>query len=385
MVESTPHDDPGAAGSDESLTRTLRARPAGQKAPQDDRAHYLVLIAGSDPGRRIELGERHLVIGRSKPADIVLSDALVSRGHCRVGLVMGELFVTDLGSSNGTFVAGERIAGARLVALGERISVGAHVFEHEWRSRRELAAAQALDSDLEKAKRYVRCLLPDPLRQGPVRTDWVLQPCAKLGGDLFGYHFIDERTFAIYLVDVTGHGTDAAMHAVSVVNVLRQGRLPGIDVRDPAAMASYLNEMFQMDRHGNMLLSLWYGVFDLASRELAFTSAGHHAAYLVAAQRDGAAALEVANVLIGMMPGYAYRCGRVQVAPGGSLYLFSDGVFEIEAAEGGEWGLEALVSLLAAPADSTKGESQRILEAVAARTGRRTFEDDFTLVVTTFE
>jgi 3-hydroxyacyl-CoA dehydrogenase len=41
-------------------------------------------------------------------------------------------------------------------------------------------------------------------------------------------------------------------------------------------MATYLNEMFQMDRHGGMLLSLWYGVFDLESRTMTFTSAGHH-------------------------------------------------------------------------------------------------------------
>ena len=178
-----------------------------------------------------------MVIGRSEPAGIVIADALVSRNHCRVELTVGELFVTDLGSSNGTFVAGRRISGHTLVAPGERITIGTHVFEHEWRSRREVQSLRALDTDLEKAKRYVRSLLPDPLEEGPVRTDWVLQPCARLGGDAFGYHYIDDRTFAIYLLDVTGHGTDAAMHAVSVMNVLRQRALPGVDVRDPARMA----------------------------------------------------------------------------------------------------------------------------------------------------
>lgn len=365
-------------------TRTVIMRPgAGKGAAADDRAHYLVEVEGEEPGRRIQMTEKQLVIGRSKPADIVVADALVSRSHCRVGLVMGELIVTDQGSSNGTFVAGERIDDPRVLAPGERLTVGTHVFEHEWRSRKEVEAARSLDSDLEKAKQYVRSLLPAPLHQGAVRTDWVLQPSAKLGGDMFGYHFIDEHTFAIYLLDVTGHGADAAMHAVSVMNVLRQHALPGIDVRDPARMASHLNEMFQMDRHGGMLLSLWYGVVDLRARNIDFTSAGHHAAYLVDSARDSAIPLDVSNVLVGMMPDFPYRAGREGLAPGSALYLFSDGVFEVEAEGGREGRIEDFVPLLTEPAVPGKAESQRILEAVKARTGRQAFEDDFTLVVAT--
>jgi sigma-B regulation protein RsbU (phosphoserine phosphatase) len=140
-----------------------------------------------------------------------------------------------------------------------------------------------------------------------------------------------------------------------------------------------------MESHGGMLLSLWYGVFDRDARRLAFTSAGHHAAYLVGPDRKAAMPLEVANVLIGMMPGYAYRAGHVDVVPGSSLYLFSDGVFEIDAAGGREWGLDSFVHLLTEPLRPDKAESQHILEAVMARTGRRTFEDDFTLVVATLE
>jgi len=229
----------------------------------------------------------------------------------------------------------------------------------------------------------VRSLLPPPIDGGPLRTDWVLQPSAKLGGDLFAYQFIDPRTFAICLLDVTGHGTGPAMHAVSVMNMMRQQNA-GVDLRDPARTASWLNERFQMDSHGGMLLSLWYGVYDLGARTLAFTSAGHHAAYLVNAARDRATPLDVSNVLIGMMPGYEYKGGNARVEHGDSLYLFSDGVFEIEGADGSEGSIEDFLPLLTAPAERGKPESARILEAVKSRTRRDTFEDDFTLVVTTF-
>lgn len=373
---------------DESLTRTVITRgnlSGAKRAGDDDRAHYLVVVEGEQLGLRIELGPGKLVLGRAEPADIVIADSQVSRKHCRVGLVMGELFVTDLESSNGTFVSGNRISGSKLVAPGERVTIGATVLEHEWRSKREVEAARELDADLDKAKQYVRSLLPQPLQHGRVLTNWVLQPSARLGGDMFGYHFLDERRFAIYLLDVTGHGINAAMHAVSVMNVLRQpASQTGVDGGDPAAMAAHLNTMFPMERHNGMLLSLWYGVFDLDAHSVAFTSAGHHAAYIVGADRQAAVALDVSNVLIGMIPGYAYKSGTAAFAPGSSLYLFSDGVFEIEASGGRSWGMGEFVSLLTAPAVPGKLESQRILQAVKALTGRQAFEDDFTLAVATF-
>src|SRR5688572_24341516 len=129
--------------SDDPGTRTVIARPEGLGAPSaapDDRAHYLVVIEGAEPGRRIELGGGPLVIGRSEPAGIVIADALVSRNHCRVELTMGELVVNDLGSSNGTFVAGRRTAGHALAAPGERTTVGRHVLEQHWRHRKEVHA-----------------------------------------------------------------------------------------------------------------------------------------------------------------------------------------------------------------------------------------------------
>ena len=63
-------------------------------------------------------------IGRATGADFIIDAALVSRVHCRVSaLAGGELEITDLESTNGTYVNGERIATARL-ASGDRLQVG---------------------------------------------------------------------------------------------------------------------------------------------------------------------------------------------------------------------------------------------------------------------
>ena len=63
-------------------------------------------------------------IGRATGADFIIDAALVSRVHCRVSaLAGGELEITDLESTNGTYVNGERVETARL-ASGDRLQVG---------------------------------------------------------------------------------------------------------------------------------------------------------------------------------------------------------------------------------------------------------------------
>src|ERR1700761_1096735 len=71
--------------------------------------HCLELLEGSDFGPLFILGRHETSIGRTPPADIVLADSEVSRLHCRLSLDNDVLTVSDLGSTNGTFVDGVRV------------------------------------------------------------------------------------------------------------------------------------------------------------------------------------------------------------------------------------------------------------------------------------
>jgi len=63
-------------------------------------------------------------IGRSTGADFIVEAPLVSRVHCRVTAGASELEVTDLDSTNGTFVNGERVVQRRTLRIGDRLGVG---------------------------------------------------------------------------------------------------------------------------------------------------------------------------------------------------------------------------------------------------------------------
>jgi pSer/pThr/pTyr-binding forkhead associated (FHA) protein len=351
----------------------------------NERAHYLVVVEGAEAGSHIELGSKPVILGRVAPADLVLDDTQISRRHCRVSVVLDDVFVSDLDSANGTFIDGKRITANAFLPVGGRLQVGTRVLDHEWRSRSEMQASRELDSELESASRYVLSLIPPALESGPIRTEWIIVPCTRLGGDVLGYHFVDDHRFAIYLMDVSGHGAGPAMHAVSVLNVLRGGAMPGVDAGEPAQVAGYLNAMFQMRSHGGLYFTLWYGVYDTRSRSLAYCSAGHHASYLLAPGNGRAQALRTPNVPIGAVKSARFAADRVDVAPGSALYVFSDGVFEVETRAGGLWSIEELAQRIEGPAVPAEPETRRLLDAVRGVSRSPTFDDDFSMVVARFE
>ncbi len=129
-----------------------------------------------------------------------------------------------------------------------------------------------LECELNEAANYVRSLLPEPLT-GPVETHWCYLPCSHLGGDGFGYHWLDKETLAFYLLDVSGHGVGSALLSISVLNVLRTQLLVATDFHDPAAVLEGLNRAFPMDRNNDKYFTIWYGVYHVPSRNLQYASA----------------------------------------------------------------------------------------------------------------
>ena len=89
----------------------------------------LIVRTGPNPGTVYELTKEVSIIGRDVTNDIVIGDAEVSRQHARLTRTPGGYVLEDLGSTNGTFINGERLVAPRvlnpgdLMALGETITV----------------------------------------------------------------------------------------------------------------------------------------------------------------------------------------------------------------------------------------------------------------------
>jgi serine protease Do len=95
-------------------------------SPSSDLVPLLVVTEGARSGERFPV-EREISLGREN-ADVILEDAEVSRRHAIVRRTNGALEVVDQGSANGTFVNGSRIDGARTLANGDSVRLGATAF-----------------------------------------------------------------------------------------------------------------------------------------------------------------------------------------------------------------------------------------------------------------
>jgi serine phosphatase RsbU (regulator of sigma subunit) len=217
-----------------------------------------------------------------------------------------------------------------------------------------------------------------------VLTDWKFVPSTQLGGDAFGYDWIDAETFVFYLMDVSGHGVGSAMHSVTVLNVLRQRALPHVNFVEPAQVLTSLNSRFQMDSHDGLFFTMWYGVYRTGDRTLTYGSAGHHPAYLVSSDKRTIHPLSTPAPMIGMIPEVAYEVQQATIPRDNSLYLFSDGLVEVVTLNGERWNLSDLEPLLTEPALPGTSESERVYTAVKRATGAGPLDDDASLMVLTF-
>ena len=256
----------------------------------------------------------------------------------------------------------------------------------EQRMFRELAESQkALAEELKEAAAHVHGLLPSPWPLNP-RIDWRFVPSTTLGGDAFGYFQIDPDHLAIFLLDVCGHGVSAALHSISVMSAIRGRSLPGADFRCPTSVMEALNRVFQMSEFNNMYFTIWYGVYDLPNRRLAYASAGHPAAILLESDELGPLVrkLGTGGPIIGMLPELTFKSAEIDIRPDTELFVFSDGTYELSKFDGGMLTFEEFVDMLVKPSPDDSPKLDRVLGDARKLRNNETFEDDFSLLHVVF-
>lgn len=119
-------------------------------------SYQLIMRTGPTPGKVFELGKNEMYIGRDVSNDIVVNDSEVSRKHARLVVQAGGLVVEDLGSTNGTFVNGQRLMGPHVLRPGEVIMLGENI---------SLAFETGYDIDATVASAPAQPAYPPPPRQ----------------------------------------------------------------------------------------------------------------------------------------------------------------------------------------------------------------------------
>lgn len=281
-----------------------------------------------------------------------------------------------------------------LVKLPDKVELVARIRYHSYAYIRLLERNEAyeklaesqknLEVELQEAAAYVASLLPEPILEGPVQAQWKFIPSTKLGGDAFGYHWIDPEHFCMYLLDVCGHGVGAAVYSISIMTVLKANSLPETDFHSPKEVLTSLNERFPMEMHNNMFFTIWYGVFDTRNRKLTYSSAGHPPAILFLGKNEKTTFLSdlaTPGFVIGGLSKSNYINKSVSIENGGKLYLFSDGVYEISGTDGTLYTFDHFKEILIdQPAKLKAGTLDHLVEVARKWNGPHPFADDFSII-----
>jgi phosphoserine phosphatase RsbU/P len=239
-----------------------------------------------------------------------------------------------------------------------------------------------LQRELRDAERYVLAILPAPVAE-PFTVDWLFAPCNELGGDSFGYYWIDSEHFALYLLDVCGHGVGSALLSITVANTLRSGALLNTDFRVPEAVLGSLNQAFPMENQNSLYFTIWYGVYHRPTGKLRYASAGHPSPILVTGpkeQRGTAKSLPGRGFPVGLVPDPVYESTECTLAAPSRLFLFSDGAYEIARPDGTHLKFDAFEEALTRPVPDGASELEELLRFAQDAHGSKTLEDDFSII-----
>jgi sigma-B regulation protein RsbU (phosphoserine phosphatase) len=236
----------------------------------------------------------------------------------------------------------------------------------------EQAPARQIAAELALARKVQRKLLPQPhFSVYGLSCECASLPAGEIGGDLYDFFSIDAGAMAFLLGDVCGKGIGAALLMANLQATIRgQQEL----ARDPSKLMQRVNSLFFESTRPEHFATLFYGVYEAATRTIRYVSCGHPSVVVVRANGDFEL-LDATATVLGAFQNRGFEERAITLETGDRLVLFSDGFSEAKMDDAGEdWAVETIVALARAGGNNLAGA----LASAAASAGPQA--DDITVM-----
>ncbi|HEY8358333.1 MAG TPA: PP2C family protein-serine/threonine phosphatase, partial [Ramlibacter sp.] len=208
---------------------------------------------------------------------------------------------------------------------------------------------------------------PNPTPDWPVEVFGVLQTAREIGGDLYDFYRIDDRTLGVVVADVCEKGAPAALfmaHTSSMLRVVtllmaQLGSLP-----TPSAVMEQVNEEMCRVNQAGMFVTVFFAMLDMQSGTLSFCSAGHPMPYRLGADGGIGRLAGTSGIPVGIEAGMQYETGSTRIEPGDAFFLYTDGVTE---AMNGQREFFGEIRLQEALASLTRASPRSMVDTVVGR------------------
>lgn len=244
-----------------------------------------------------------------------------------------------------------------------------------------------IEKELEVARRIQQGMLPTTTKlfsesSPPIELAGSMIPAKEVGGDFYDFFFLDKHRLAVIIADVSGKSIPACVFMAMAKTVIRTIANKNTSTADTCFKA---NEVLSLDNDSNLFVTAFYGVFDLTTGELSYTNAGHTSPLLL--NKSGVKQLpRKEGLALGIIENtFPYEETVIQLSPGDTLILYTDGITEAMNSTRELYGEEALQNGLTtlsekSPADILSG----IVDNVKVFSGSYEQSDDITLLALRF-
>jgi serine phosphatase RsbU (regulator of sigma subunit)/pSer/pThr/pTyr-binding forkhead associated (FHA) protein len=236
---------------------------------------------------------------------------------------------------------------------------------------------QRMEQELGIAREIQQALLPREFRHFPhLQVTGMNQPCLTVGGDYFDVLRLDGDRTAFLIADVSGKGLGAAL-----LTTMLQGALSGMTLsQDPATVFNHINHFLCDHSSLGRYATLFFAILDRKGG-LEFTNAGHPSPLLLRQGRVEAP-FPASGYPVGLIPEAVFTSATVNLEPGDTLVLFSDGITEAMDPDEQEFGTTRLKQALAGQVNASVEDLQRIILASVENFARGARQaDDLTLLL----
>jgi sigma-B regulation protein RsbU (phosphoserine phosphatase) len=241
---------------------------------------------------------------------------------------------------------------------------------------------QRLENEISIAREVQDQLFPRTLPHVPgVELEAICRAARSVSGDYYDFIQLSPTQVAIAIADISGKGISAALLMASLQAALRSQLLTlGSEGMSTAELVSRLNRHLVRNTGDDRFATFFVAIYDLASRKLRYTNAGHLPGFCLA---DGTAKhLDVGGIVLGIVEEYHFQEDCIDVPRDAVLIAYSDGLVEPENAYGEEFG----ISRLEAAAQRVRQASPRriaesLMTAAEEWSGSPEQMDDMTVVV----
>jgi sigma-B regulation protein RsbU (phosphoserine phosphatase) len=265
------------------------------------------------------------------------------------------------------------------VDLLQSIATQAGLAIHATRVASQLARREKLERDLRVARQIQRSLLPANVPQ-VVGLDFAVhyEPAYQIGGDFYDFIWHDPSHLGLCVGDVAGKAISAALYMARLTSELRSR---AAIARTPARLLRRVNQEIANLGDDGMFATLVYCIYDLETRSLVFTNAGHCTPLLRRGDRVFPLQAERAHTPpLGVTPELEAGEARVQLHSGDMLIMVSDGILEARDARGNEYGLSRLSRRIRTARGAAEDVIKAILADIDGHSADQGQGDDMTIV-----